>query len=204
MSLEGLINQGNAEAAAKCQGLRPGFRGISHFTYLLWDMQPKEGWLSNEHPRQSALPSSRWRPLYLGKAAGWGSVKRHLTKDEFGCGARLPTDKNAINEGLLAYCLTKSQPGWLAISVIPHATALAAQQLEQDGVRHLGWRRDVRLRKKLTPAQVKSSIAAGQNEWKRTLYEVKFRYSDLLSAPTPADEGLLFNQAEPAPDGRGQ
>jgi|GEM_PF-4959216 len=203
MSLDRLIDPKHAKPAAHLRETSPGSWGATHFTYLLWDMQPGSGWLCADHPFMSSLPSAIWRPLYLGKAAGWSSVKRHLTKDELGCGARLPTDKNAINEGLLAYCLTKQRPGWLAMSVVSHNSGIDAQQLEQEGVRRLGWRRDVRLRKKLSSAQVKSAIVLGPDEWKRTLGALRSHYADLLSGPTPVGQGLLFNQMDPAADGRG-
>jgi hypothetical protein len=204
MSLSQLFGHSNARSASQLQLVSPGALGGSHFAYLLWDMQPGDGWLSADHPRYQTLPSSRWRPIYLGKATSWGSVKRHLAKDEFGCGVRIPTDKNAINEGLLAYCMTKRRPGWLAMSVVPHSTAMDAQQLEQDGVRQLGWRQDVRMRKKLTSAQVKSAIVNGPNEWKRTLDALHLHYADLMAGPVPSAEGLLFNQMDPAHDGRGR
>ena len=202
MTLERLVDPENAKPVAHLQAIKPAFRDATHFTYLLWDMQPDNGWLPAAHPFSATLPSAQWRPLYLGKAAGWVSVKRHLTKDEFGCGARQPTDKNAINEGLLAYCLTKRRPGWLAMSVISHPCGSEAQQLEQDGVRFLGWRRDVRLRKKLSPAQVKSAIVRGSGEWKRTLDDLMVHYSDLLTCSTPVGQGLLFNQMDAVADGR--
>ena len=91
MSLDRLINPNSAKSAAHLSETSSGSSGGTHFTYLLWDMQPEESWLSAAHPFRSALPSAHWRPLYLGKAAGWSSVKRHLVKDGLGCGARLPT-----------------------------------------------------------------------------------------------------------------
>lgn len=203
MSLDLLIDPKTAKPAADLSKTSSRSWGGTHFTYLLWDMQPESGWLSANHPISSALPSATWRPLYLGKAAGWSSVKRHLAKDWLECGARLPTDKNAINEGLLAYCLTRGRPGWLAMSVVSHTSGVDAQQLEQEGVRRLGWRRDVRLRKMLSSAQVKSAIALGPDEWRRTLGELSSHYADLMRAPTPRGQGLLFNQMDPAADSRG-
>jgi hypothetical protein len=203
MSLNGLIDPKNAKSVAHMQATSPGSWGATHFTYLLWDTQPVNGWLPADHSLSATLPSSNWRPLYLGKAAGWASVKRHLTKDEFGIGARLPTDKNAINEGLLAYCLNKRRPGWLAMSVISHNSGAEAQQLEQEGVRHLGWRKDVRSRKKFSSAEVRSAIALGPDEWRRTLEGLRSHYADLMTEPTPTGQGLLFNQMEPVADGRG-
>lgn len=203
MSLDRLIDPNNAKSAAHLSETTSGSWGGTHFTYLLWDMQPEGGWLPADHSFRSALPSANWRPLYLGKAAGWSSAKRHLAKDGLGCGARLPTDKNAINEGLLAYCLTRGRPGWLAMSVVPHNSGVDAQQLEQEGVRRLGWRRDVRLRKMLSSARVKSAIALGPDEWRRTLKELSSHYADLMRGPTPIGQGLLFNQMDPAADSRG-
>ena len=203
ISLNRLFDHSHAKPASQLQHIVPGSLGGSHFTYLLWDMQPGDGWLSADHPRRHALPSSQWRPIYLGKATSWCSVKRHMTKDEFGCGVRIPADKNAVNEGLLAYCIMKRRPGRLAISVVSHITALDAQQLEQNGVHELGWRRDVRMRKRLTSAQVKSAIAIGPDEWKRTLGALHLHYADLVAGPVPSAEGLLFNQMDSAYDGLG-
>jgi hypothetical protein len=203
MSLSQLIDSKNARPTADLSKISPASWDATHFTYLLWDMQPESDWLSADHPYMSALPAVNWRPIYLGKAAGWSSVKRHLSKDEFGCGARLPTDKNAINEGLLAYCLTKGRPGWLAMTVVSHESGVDAQRLEQEGVRQLGWRRDVRLRKSLSHAQVKAAIACGPDEWKRTLGQLGSHYADLVRGPTPFEHGLLFNQMAPSADGRG-
>ena len=89
------------------------------------------------------------------------------------------------------------------MSVVPHVSGVDAQQLEQEGVRRLGWRRDVRLRKMLSPTQVKSAIALGPDEWRRTLGELSSHYADLMRGPTYIGQGLLFNQMDPTADGRG-
>lgn len=203
MTVAKLLDPATVRSQADLGGLTGRSWNTSHFAYLIWDLQPRPNWLPNDHPKRQHLSNDRYRPLYLGKAAGWSSVARHLTKDRFGAGTRLPTDKNAINEGLLAYCLAKGTAGWLGMSVQAIASQEEAQSVEQEGVRLLGWRGDVRRLKLLKSAEVKAAIGRGEIEWRKTLSELRERYAELLETPMPLSEGLLLNQTDPARDGRG-
>lgn len=203
MSVHSLLDPDTARSSAALATLTSRSWDGTDFVYLLWDAEPAPRWLPVNHPARQHLRDDRVRPLYLGKATSWGSVARHLPKDGFAASLAVPNAKNADNQGLLAYCLGKSRPGWLRISLVPCKSRDEARNLEKLGVDLLGWRRDFAARKTSRTGWAKQPIAAGQAVWSATLSELKDSYADLFSRPTPVSEGVLLNQSDPVRDTRG-